>query len=328
MRNGTLHEMKHTGPATMRFPAFTVPMPARGHAEFRSSLLAGCLAMTLFLGPESATAAVGRIVMESGGLTRTASIIETHRLKVGPRAMIVVLRRKGVREPHSNRLFAAEDLARSHRRILVYPNPVGGHWSHVPDAEAIRDAGFVRDLVAKLAAEGSVDPHRVFVIGIGDGAAMALRLACDPTIGAAGAVVVGAHLPGDLAESCNPLRPVPLMIVSVTREPRAVGGANKSRSAAEGHDTDAALALFGRAAGCSQGKTVTTLSEREAHPEPRIVLERLNGCKVPVQAMRIDWGGRSAQSHASVSGAGSAGEVHYAPLGAKMISEFLHQIGG
>lgn len=93
--------------------------------------------------------------------------------------------------------------------IAAYPEGLGKpqawHFGNFTEAKA--DVEFIRDLVAELEGAGSINPKRIYVTGISNGAEMSYRLACDASdVFAAFAPVSGAYQKyGD----CNPTRPVP-----------------------------------------------------------------------------------------------------------------------
>ena len=93
--------------------------------------------------------------------------------------------------------------------IAAYPEGLGKPqaWHFGSLAEAQADVQFIRDLVGALENAGSIDPKRIYVTGISNGAEMSYRLACDAAdVFAAFAPVSGAYQKyGD----CHPGRPVP-----------------------------------------------------------------------------------------------------------------------
>jgi polyhydroxybutyrate depolymerase len=74
----------------------------------------------------------------------------------------------------------------------------------------MKDVVFISDLIDKLSAEYNIDPQRVYASGLSNGGGMSFMLSCTlaDRIAAIGGVS-GAYLyPW---ESCNPVRPVPLI---------------------------------------------------------------------------------------------------------------------
>src|ERR1700682_6604477 len=132
----------------------------------------GCL-------PSPAVAAAGRVTIVSGGSPRTAILIQHSRLKQGRRPAILVLRAARKQGARLHRSFSLEEMARSSGAILVYPEPLSGHWADASGPEANRDTHFIRDLIANLVSHRIANSSKLFLVGIGNGGIVALRLACD-----------------------------------------------------------------------------------------------------------------------------------------------------
>jgi polyhydroxybutyrate depolymerase len=95
--------------------------------------------------------------------------------------------------------------------IVVYPEGLGDpqSWKFGDRAEGQADVAFIHDLIQHLQGQFSVDPRRIYVTGISNGAEMSYRLACDlaATI-AAFAPVAGGYPP---FTDCKAPRPVPVI---------------------------------------------------------------------------------------------------------------------
>lgn len=102
--------------------------------------------------------------------------------------------------------------------IVVYPEGLGSpqRWSFGSRAEGQRDVAFIRDLIAHMQGQFTIDPKRIYVTGISNGAQMSYRLACDlgDTI-AAFAPVSGSYPP---FKDCPPVRPIPVVIFHGTAD--------------------------------------------------------------------------------------------------------------
>ncbi len=81
------------------------------------------------------------------------------------------------------------------------------------------DVRYVKELLADLARTINIDPRRIFVTGISNGAAMAHRLACElsTTIAAIAPVAGGNQLAAGSA--CAPQRPVPVLSIHGDADP-------------------------------------------------------------------------------------------------------------
>ncbi len=57
--------------------------------------------------------------------------------------------------------------------------------------------------------------------------------------------------------------------------------------------TDATLAPFAKAAGCGDGRTTTALADKDPKDGTRSYFEKLNGCKAPIELIRVEGGGHT-----------------------------------
>lgn len=87
--------------------------------------------------------------------------------------------------------------------IVAYPEALGAppSWKFGDRAEGRADVAFIRDLIAKLSSQLNIDPARVYLAGISNGAEMSYRLTCD----LGGAVAAFATVAGGypLLASCQ-----------------------------------------------------------------------------------------------------------------------------
>ena len=74
--------------------------------------------------------------------------------------------------------LALESFAPAGGAVFVYPDAPGGSFEYWTYDGRTREARFVTDVIAALAAELSVDTTRVFVVGFSGGATMANALGC------------------------------------------------------------------------------------------------------------------------------------------------------
>ncbi|MGB6176970.1 MAG: phospholipase [Methylocella sp.] len=311
-------------------------MIARGRKSIAFVLVAGSLAgawcpllaFTAF--PSAALAASGRVTIVSDGVPRTAILVQHRRLKQARRPAILILRGGKEKGARLRRIFGLEELARSSGAVLIYPEPLAGRWGDAPGPEARRDSVFIHDLITKLVARDIADRSKVFLVGVATGGMTALRLACDEKNVFAGMAVLGASLPSGLEASCKPSHPIPLMIITGTADtvvPSHGGKTSLPHGKAELLSIDATLGLFGKAAGCAGGMTTTILPDKDLHVGTRAYLDKLNNCKVPVEAVRIEGGGHALLGLSSEGGPGhglAKGDVN----SAKLVWDFFRPLGG
>ena len=291
-------------------------------------LAGAALVLSVFLSCP-ADAAAGRITIVSGGGPRSAIFIEHYRLKKGRRPAIIVLRAPRKSGARLHRSLGLEEMARSSGAILVYPEPQSGRWAEASSAEPNHDTHFVRDLIAKLISHGIANPAKIFLVGIGSGGALALRLACEGKPKFAGVAVVAASLPAGLAASCVPPGPIPLLLIGAAEPPAAnhEGKEGVPREKSELLSVENTIGLFAKAAGCSEGVMTTALPDKYLRAGARAFRDKLNNCAVPVEAVRIEGGSHMASNVHEEAGQG-AGLSYIGVNGAKLVWDFFRSLGG
>jgi polyhydroxybutyrate depolymerase len=83
--------------------------------------------------------------------------------------------------------------------------------------EPADDVAFVNQMLDQIALKYSVDSHRIYAAGLGDGGFMALRAGCTTADRIAAVAAVGAQLPKTMI--CLPSRPVPALFIDGTDNP-------------------------------------------------------------------------------------------------------------
>jgi len=104
--------------------------------------------------------------------------------------LVVILHGGAANADYAMRMAEMNPLADEHGFIVLYPNGTGVYqhavltwnagrccgWAH---QHQVDDTGFFNALLSKVETEYSVDPKRVYISGISNGAMMAYRLACE-----------------------------------------------------------------------------------------------------------------------------------------------------
>jgi polyhydroxybutyrate depolymerase len=297
------------------------------------SLAAACWLLLAFAGlPSAALAAAGHVTIMSGGVPRTAILVEHRRLKQGRRPIVIILRGARAKGSRLRRTFAFEEMVRSSGTVFVYPQPLSGHWANAPGPEATRDSAFLHELIAKLIAQGIANPGKIFLVGLRTGGVMALRLACDQKISFAGLAVLGASLPSDLEDSCKPSHPIPLLMIAHTDDPVVPfhgGEANFPHGKTALISVEATLGLFSKAAGCEGAVSITAFPDKETRDGTHATLDKPNNCKVPIELVRIEGSDHGPQPPSNEAGPGfgeglSNGDVN----SAKLVWDFFRPLGG
>jgi polyhydroxybutyrate depolymerase len=118
-------------------------------------------------------------------------------------------------------------LAEESGFIVVYPQGYKGHWNDcklkgpfAAKIENVDDVGFLQALVQRLVKDYDVDPTHVYVTGVSNGGAMAIRLALQtPDFARAyAAVVASVPAPENMAVSAAG-KPVSMLLMNGTADP-------------------------------------------------------------------------------------------------------------
>lgn len=128
--------------------------------------------------------------------------------------------------------------------IVVYPAGYLKTWADSRNEtpagkKGIDDVGFTSKLIDKLVQDYAVDPKRVYATGISNGGNFSQRLACELADKIAAIGVVAAGMPTNLAGTCNPSRPVPMLLIFGDSDPiyPFEGGSTKLGSVLSVDDT-------------------------------------------------------------------------------------------
>jgi polyhydroxybutyrate depolymerase len=103
--------------------------------------------------------------------------------------------------------------------LVAHPEGIQNSWKggNVCCGVALRDdvddVGFLRAVVAAIAAEGNVDLRRVYASGLSNGGAMSHTLACEAADLFAAAAPMAFPVPYSPLTGCRPSRPIPVMTV-------------------------------------------------------------------------------------------------------------------
>lgn len=109
--------------------------------------------------------------------------------------------------------------------LIAYPDGIGKNWNdgRKIDDEAhgknLDDVGFLSSLIDLLIQKEGVDPKRVYVTGISNGAMMTCRLACELSDKIAAGAPVAGSMPNNLPALCSPKHPVSMLFVNGDKDP-------------------------------------------------------------------------------------------------------------
>ncbi|HEY1059064.1 MAG TPA: PHB depolymerase family esterase [Limnobacter sp.] len=200
------------------------------------------------------------------------------------------------------------ELARQQGFAVVFPDGLNRSWADgrypaeragaVPP-EGTDDRAFLLTLTDQLILRGVVDPRRVYLVGVSNGGAMALTLACsDPQRFAAVASVIMLMTQG-LSETCanrQPSPPLPILFMNGTDDPLVsfAGGQGRARHAVRGvWSFDQTLDFWRRFNACQEGDArLVQLPNKDAQDGSTVSRIESNCPKgTDVLAYRVNGGG-------------------------------------
>ena len=85
--------------------------------------------------------------------------------------------------------------------------------------ENIDDVGFISTLIDILIEDYNIDPERVYVTGISNGAIMSYRLACELSYKITAIAPVDGNIPHLLLHECDPIMPVSVLAINNVNDP-------------------------------------------------------------------------------------------------------------
>jgi polyhydroxybutyrate depolymerase len=97
--------------------------------------------------------------------------------------------------------------------LVAHPSGLNNAWNAglCCGNAGIDDVGFIRAVVADIAAAGNVDLRRVYATGLSNGGAISQRLACDAADLFAATAPMAFPVPADPLSGCQPVRPIPVL---------------------------------------------------------------------------------------------------------------------
>jgi polyhydroxybutyrate depolymerase len=119
-------------------------------------------------------------------------------------------------------------LADKDGSIVVYPDGIELNWNDGrmdeetndrAHRENIDDVGFISALIDSLITDYNIDPRRVYVTGISNGAIMSYRLACELSEKIAAIAPVDGNIPYLLFPQCSPSGHVSVLAINNLNDP-------------------------------------------------------------------------------------------------------------
>jgi len=222
--------------------------------------------------------------------------------------LVLALHGGGGTGDRTDDLMKLTPVADKERFVVAFPDGIGKNWNDgrtdgVSEAHEkhIDDVGFLRALIDELSTKLSIDPKRVFAMGVSNGAMMSGRLACDLSdrIAAVG-LVVGTG-PAGLSDTCKPGRPVPFLAFNGTKDPLVPYGGGTIPAFVPWKDHGVVISvaelrsIWLKNNGCSTTPNVSELPDLDPGDGTRVVREAYGSCKAGADVVfyRVEGGGHT-----------------------------------
>jgi polyhydroxybutyrate depolymerase len=177
--------------------------------------------------------------LSAGGVDRTFELYRPEGLS-GPAPLVVMLHGGYGDGVQAERAYNWDAEADGGHFLVAYPDGIDRAWNAgtccgIPKNRNIDDVGFITAMVATISAQIPIDPARVYVTGMSNGAMMALRLGCQSDLFAAIAPVAGT-----LLTDCSHAAPTSVLQIHGTADDRVPydGGPGKAKTFAGAPNVD------------------------------------------------------------------------------------------
>ena len=173
------------------------------------------------------------VALDRGGRERAYLLrLPDRALGGGPVPLIVELHGRGIDPLAFDRLTGLGAHAGDVGWALALPVAVGELWNdgRRPARPGPDDVGFLRAVIDDACRDDAVDPRRVYVVGMSNGAAMAARLVAAHADAVAAVAQVAGTVANVLAATWSPSRPVPLLQIHGSADPYAPYAAGAPQS--------------------------------------------------------------------------------------------------
>ena len=268
-----------------------------GAALAAAVALAGCGHGPVPLGsasPSPAPAGTTSYSFDHDGLKRTYNLHVPATLdRSKPVPLVIELHGGGGDGNHIDGLTGFYALADREGFVVAAPSGVDKGWNDgrvdPKTSSTADDVGFLSEMIDRIEAQVPIDPRRVYVTGISNGAIMSGRLACQLSERIAAIAQVAGTAAVETAAACHPARPVPVLEIHGTADPLVpyAGGTvvpqlGDGRGQVVGVDAWSAFWAANNSAGTppattSIGTDTTVRTWHGATPQSDVVFYRVEG---------------------------------------------------
>ncbi len=209
-----------------------------------------------FVAPRAVAQDVARAAtVEFGGLSRTYRVFRPESLASGARVPLVVMLHGGFGTGlGAERAYHWDEAATRFGFVVLYPDGFERAWNAgtccgAPQRRNIDDVGFLSALIDRVVRDENLDPSRIYVTGISNGAMMAYRMACDAPL----AIAAIGPVAGTLAVPCKQSKPTSVLAIHGLADQNVPfgGGVGKGFTHDNRSSVPASIARWREIDGCS-----------------------------------------------------------------------------
>ena len=142
-----------------------------------------------------------------------------------PAALLLELHGRGIDPIMFDRWTGYSALADEEGFVLAMPSAIGEVWNdgryrggRWPEQDGIDDVGFLLAVIDDVVGRQAIDPARIYVVGMSNGATMAGRLAWEHAERIAAVAQVAGTVAAEIAAQHDPATPLPLLEIHGTRD--------------------------------------------------------------------------------------------------------------
>lgn len=167
-----------------------------------------------------------KLTITSAGLKRSYYLHEPNGGNTGNKKPLIIALHAGGQSAKEFISFTKFDKYADRDTVFVaYPLAIENHWNDgriIPGDDASKygnDVQFISDLIDLLIKEKNVEPSRIYVTGLANGAMMTYRLACEIPNKITAIAPVAGSIPSDIFKNCNPQKVVNVLAINGEDDP-------------------------------------------------------------------------------------------------------------
>jgi len=161
-------------------------------------------------------------LLQIDNLTRAYDLyIPSSYTKETPVPLVLAFHGSGGNGRGMEQLTGLNRLAEQENFIVVYPDGINAHWhtGRRAQPDVHDDIGFVSALIDRIDQQYNLDRSRVYATGFSNGGMFAHRVSCELSDKVAASAAVAATMPENLSRTCQPTRPISMLLIHGTDDP-------------------------------------------------------------------------------------------------------------